>query len=101
MAKKVKACATNEGESCVCSGVVYYGEKFSRDSQLYNPDMVPKQLSFIEMLKFPFLTKDMSQGLMIQCSLTMMKGQFGDLREVLYPKQCFCDDSGNHDQWQF
>lgn len=101
MAHKVKQCASNEGETCPCSGVIYYGEKFSRDSQLYNPDMERKQISFAEMLQFPFLTKDMSHGFMLQCSIKEIKGQFSDLDEVKYPKQCFCDETGNHDQWEF
>lgn len=96
----VKRCAEGEGEMCVCSGMVYYGEKYNRT----DTSAAKGVLTFEQMLATPYLIKDMTHGgLMIQCSFNYIKnkGEHINQSAAKHPKQCFCDESAKHQNWEF
>ena len=71
-------CADKEKDDCVCSGVVYYGQKICPF------DDVP--LDFAEMKDYSFITREVEGS--IQCS----NKEFGDPIKGK-EKQCFCEQN--------
>jgi len=62
---RVVNCGESEGDRCLCSGMVFYGEKYDREDTTKD-----KALSFTEMISFPYKVKDQTHGgIMILCSL--------------------------------
>ena len=97
-------CASNEGDACACSGIVYYGEKYDRNATV-PANGTQQMLSLGEMLKTPYLTKDMSHGgIFIKCEYNLIKNfNAGNTHSVTvkHPKQCFCDNIAKHVKWEF
>lgn len=83
LSNKVKRCSASEGDRCMCSGMVFYGEKYDRSSALTD-----KALSFSQMLSFPYMMKDMTHGgIMVQCSFQLIKSLNEHLgSKALHPK---------------
>lgn len=94
-------CASGEGDKCYCrGGTVYYGERYKRivkvdddTSSAFHVDD-SRELTFNEMLAYPYREKDMSDGgIMTQCTFSNFASentQYSYTYEVKTDKQCFC-----------
>ena len=75
----IEHCA-NEGQTCQCTGRVYYGRRFVNGKPGYG-----QQMTFEQMQEFPFETMDVQQQ--VGCGNSAL----GDPLHGYY-KQCFCEE---------
>merc|ERR1712072_600706 len=75
----IKLCA-NEGQTCQCTGRVYYGRRFVNGKPGSG-----QRMTFEQMTNFPFKAMDVQQQ--VSCSNPVL----GDPEHGYY-KQCFCEE---------
>jgi len=69
--RKIKQCASYEGDLCICTGKVYFGEKFDRTLRdIKGSEHDLQALNFSQMLKYPYLTLKNKDQALYHCTFS-------------------------------